>query len=201
MTEQQPDYGNQQPLSKKDAKAQAAASKAYAKSQRSWFAKHKILTALGVLIIFGVILTVANGGGGGSDGSTTASDSTSTSTSDTNSNGGASQAPASAEPAIVVTSKEMIATLDANALKAKSTYKGKRVTVSGYVGNIDASGAYFSLDPAADSMILTGIQVQTDKKFLDQVSNFSKGQAVTVTGKISDVGEILGYTLEAETIK
>jgi hypothetical protein len=196
MTEpQQPGWDNQ-PLSKKDAKAQAAANKAYAKSQRSWFAKHKILTALGALILLGFIATAA--GGGGDD--TTAAN-TAGSTSDTEPDAPAAEEPAPAEPAIVVSAQEMIEVLEGNALKAKNTYEGKRVTVSGFVGNIDASGDYFSLDPEPDAFILTGIQVQTSEEFMDQVANFSAGQAVTVTGTITDVGEVMGYSLEAETIE
>jgi hypothetical protein len=196
MTEsQQPGWDNQ-PLSKKDAKAQAAANKAYAKSQRSWFAKHKILTALGALILLGFIATAAGGGG---DDATVAN--TAGSTSDTESEAPAAEEPAPAEPAIVVSAQEMIDVLEANALNAKKTYEGKRVTVSGFVGNIDASGDYFALDPEPDALIFTGIQVQTSEEFLDQVSSFSAGQAVTVTGTITGVGEVMGYSLEAETIE
>jgi hypothetical protein len=187
-----------QPPSKKDAKAQAAAQKAYDKSQRSWFAKHKILTALGALILLGVISTAASGGGGGDSELTDAgnsSDSADAPAAD------APEEPAPAEPAIVVSAQEMIEVLEGNALNAKKTYEGKRVTVSGFVGNIDASGDYFSLDPEPDAFILTGVQVQTSEKFLDQVASFSAGQAVTVTGTITGVGEIMGYSLEAETIE
>lgn len=198
MTEQQPGWGNQDPMNKKDAKAQAAAAKAYEKSQRNWFAKHKILTALGALILLGVISTVASGGGGGASESTDAgssSDSADAPAAD------APEEPAPAEPAIVVSAKEMIEVLEGNALKAKNTYEGKRVTVSGFVGNIDASGDYFALDPAPDAFVLTGVQVRTSKKFRDQVANFSEDQAVTVTGTITGVGEVSGYSLKAETIK
>lgn len=105
------------------------------------------------------------------------------------------------KPAMKVSAKQLISVLEGNALKAKNTYKGKRVTASGFVGNIDASGKYFSLDPEPDAFILTGVQVQLDKKFQKQVSNFEKGQKVTVTGEITDVGEVMGYELEAEAIK
>jgi hypothetical protein len=49
----------------RDAKAEAAAAKAYAKAQRNWFARHKILTAIGALVVIGIIAGIA--GGGGSD--------------------------------------------------------------------------------------------------------------------------------------
>jgi len=37
----------QQPMSKKEARANAASAKAYSKSQRPWVLRHKFLTALG----------------------------------------------------------------------------------------------------------------------------------------------------------
>lgn len=108
--------------------------------------------------------------------------------------------PPPAEPAIVVTSRQMIDELEANALAAKTKYEGKQVTVTGVVGNIDASGDYFALDPEPDAFILTGVQIQTGEEFLAQVLTFTQGQTVTVTGEVTLVGEILGYGIEAETI-
>ena len=113
----------------------------------------------------------------------------------------ADKAAAEKAATVVTSAQEMISLLESNALNAKNTYNDKRVTVTGFVGSIDASGDYFSLDPKPDAFILTGVQVQTDEKFLDQVASFSEGQAVTVTGTITNVGEIMGYSLEAETIK
>lgn len=187
----------QEPMNKKDAKAQAAAAKAYSKSQRSWFAKHKFLTALGALILLGVIISAISGGGGDSD--STNADSVSDSA-DAPAADPAAEAPAE-EPAVTTTSQEMIDLLEANALNAKNTYEDKRVTVSGFVGSIDASGAYFSLDPEPEAIIFTGVQVQIDESFQGQVASFSKGQPVTVTGTITGVGEVLGYQLEAESIQ
>jgi hypothetical protein len=198
IEQQQQGWGHQQPLDKKEAKAQAAAAKAYSKSQRRWFAKHKILTALGVFILLAIVISVASGGGGGDD--TVTADNGSSDSADAPA-ADAPEEPAPAEPAIVVSAQEMISVLEANALNAKNTYEGKRVTVSGFVGNIDASGDYFALDPEPDAFILTGVQVQTSEEFQDQVASFSEGQAVTVTGTVTGVGEIMGYSLEAETIE
>lgn len=112
----------------------------------------------------------------------------------------AAQKAAAAQPPLAASAKAMIALLEGNALKAKSTYEDKRVSVKGFVGSIDASGDYFALDPEKDALVFTGIQVRTSDRFRDQIAGFSKGQAVTVTGKITDVGEILGYQLKAESI-
>ena len=199
MTEQFPPQSpGGQPF---NPKAQAKADKAYAKANRPLYKKKRVLIPAALLGI--AACTSATSGGGGTDTVDTASGDSSSSA--PAAPAAASKAPAPkpkpAAPAIVVTAKDMIATLEGNALKAKNTYEDKRVTVSGVVGNIDASGDYFALDPAPDSFILTGIQVQTDEKFSDQIANFTAGQKVTVTGKITGVGEVLGYSLEAETIK
>lgn len=160
----------------------------HSKSQRN--VKHKAFTALGALLLVGVTSACGTATGG---------DSTDAGSSDSAATAG--KKPAAKKPAVKVSAKKLIADLESNALKAKKTYQGKRVTATGFVGNIDASGKYFSLDPERDAFVLTGVQVQLDKKFQEQVSNFSKNQAVTVTGEITDVGEVLGYKLEAETIK
>jgi hypothetical protein len=191
MTEQSPQF---QPDS--NPKASRAANKAYAKAQRPAWKKKRVILPLALLLIIGISLA-SSGGDTGTDGINTAN---------TDANEPAAPAadkPAAepAEPAIETSSKEMIALLEGNALKAKNTYDGKRVTVTGFVGSIDASGKYFSLDPEPDAFVLTGVQVQTGKEFQDQLANFDKNQPVTVTGKITNVGEVMGYTLEAETIK
>ncbi|MGY1719290.1 hypothetical protein ACI8AG_09610 [Blastococcus sp. SYSU DS0552] len=171
----------------KGAKAQAKADKAYRKASRPWYKKKRfILLAVIALII---LIVIATSGGEEETPSGAVTDPTS------------AEEPALEEPATVVSAQEMIEVLEGNALNAKNTYEGKRVTVSGFVGNIDASGNYFALDPEPDALILTGIQVQTSEEFLDQVASFSEGQAVTVTGTVTDVGEVMGYSLEAETIE
>jgi hypothetical protein len=50
-------------LSRKEAKAQAAAAKAYAKAQGNFFTRHKIFTGLVALLAVIVIAVVLNGGG------------------------------------------------------------------------------------------------------------------------------------------
>lgn len=54
---------DQGPLSPNDARRQARADKAVRKSQRNWFARHKILTAIGVLVLLGIIGGIAGSSG------------------------------------------------------------------------------------------------------------------------------------------
>lgn len=112
----------------------------------------------------------------------------------------AAQEEPAEEPAMVVTAQEMLDDLEANALAASSKYKDKRVTVTGKLDNIDASGDYFSLIGTDEFTFITDITVDTDESFLETVIGFTMGQDVTVTGVVTDVGEIMGFSIDPETI-
>lgn len=60
---QQPGSGGpQEPMSKQEARARAAADKAYRNGQQNWFARHKILTAIGAVVVLGIVATALGGG-------------------------------------------------------------------------------------------------------------------------------------------
>ena len=88
-----------------------------------------------------------------------------------------------------------------NALKAKETYNGKYVEITGQLGNIDSDGKYISVDPVGEDFILTGIQayVKTDEQ-KKVIMEFSKEQKITVKGKITSVGEVMGYSVDIDEI-
>ena len=165
--------------SPKEAKARAKGEKAFQKASRPWF-KKKRFWALGVIAIFAV--GSAMGGGGG----------------DTSSNEGTTQNETEVAP-VAVTAEQLLSELDANALAAKNTWKDKRVTITGTLDNIDASGDYFSLRGNKEFSFIN-VQVYIDDSFIDEVSAFNNGQTVKVTGVISDVGELLGYSVKAQSI-
>ena len=104
---------------KKEARAQAAADKAYAKSQRNWFARHKILTALGAFLLLGIIITAINGGSGSTDNNLTATGtpaSQSASIATKAAPAAPAPAPKPAEPSLTAAQE--------NALKAAENYLG-----------------------------------------------------------------------------
>lgn len=164
----------------KDAKAQAAADKAYNKASRPWF-KKKRFWLIGVIALVVIIQT---SGGGSSDSGDSSSETSQETT---------------ATPAIEVTAEQLLSELEGNALAAKTSWDGKRVTITGTLDNIDASGDYFSLR-GNEEFSFINVQVYIDDSLVDAVSAFTKGQTVTVTGTISDVGEIMGYSVDAESI-
>jgi hypothetical protein len=159
--------------------------------KRIWF--------IAVASIFVIAVISSAMGGGSSTDTSTASD---TNMSDsTSQEAPAAEEPAAApeEPALEITARKLVDDLEANALNAKTSYDGKLIKVTGTLGNIDASGKYFSLDPD-DGFYITSVQIYIDEALIPTVSAFSKGQSVTVTGKITNVGELLGYSVDAISI-
>lgn len=178
----------------KDAKARAKAEKAYAKATRPWF-KKKRFWLLGLIALL-IIVALATSGGDDAD---TASNPSSGSSQDSGASQETEEAAAEEAP-VEVTATQLIEDLEGNALAASNEYSGKRVTVTGSVSTIDASGNYFSIT-GGDEFTLTSITINIDESFVETVAGFSEGQDVTVTGEVTDVGEILGYTIDAETIE
>lgn len=171
-------------------KAQRKAEKAYAKASRPWY-KKKRFWVLGLLAL--LILAMALGGGGddkpqnagGDNGATTQQ---------------RSESKAPQEKPLAVTPDKLIEDLEFNALKASEAYKGKRVTLTGPISNIDASGQYFNIS-GSDEFSLTSIRIDIDEEQRGIISKKSKGDKVTVTGEVAQVGEVLGFGIDAESIK
>lgn len=91
--------------------------------------------------------------------------------------------------------------LDANALKAESTYNKQYVEITGRLGTIDSSGAYITLLPTDDEWAIMGIQcyIQNEEQKA-QVMEMSTGDTVTLRGKVTGVGEVMGYSLDIDSI-
>jgi len=158
--------------------------------QRNFFAKHKIIT--GILVL--VVLAGAGSALGDKD-----------KASATSSPVASPQAPAATQQPkaapMVVTADKLVEDLKANALNASETYKGKYVEVTGQLSSIDSSGKYFSLNPMDGSFTMTNVMCNITQEQKATVSKFTSKQKVTVVGTMTDVGEVMGYTLKVESIK
>ena len=144
--------------------------------------------------IVGIVLIIVIGAGGamgGGDDKTPSGDN----------NTAEEPADEAAKTPTAVTVDELMNALEANALNAAQTYEGMYVELTGELSVIDASGDYFSLIPANDDWAIIGVQCYISEEQVSQVSMFTDGQSVTVIGTITDVGEILGYSLDVESIK
>ena len=115
---------------------------------------------------------------------------------------GNSEGPSEPIEYTVCTVDEMIALLEENALSASDTYKDQYVEVTGRLDVIDSNGNYISIYPINNEFALTGVQckIKNDEQ-LDTVKSLTKGQNVTIQGKVTDVGEVLGYTMDIDAIK
>lgn len=158
-----------------------------------------VLIVLGIIILLGVI-----GGSGGSKSSSSSGSSTTAgaSSSKTESAKKPETKPAETEAPIEYTSvtvDEMVEALESNALKAQDTYKDKYLEVTGRLNAIDSSGKYISLYPADISLTGVTCNLKNDTQKA-QVGNMSMGDTVTLRGKCKSVGEVMGYTLDIDSI-
>ena len=144
-------------------------------------------------ILIGVLVLGIGGAAGGSGGS----GSDSSATSDTQ-----SEEAAPEEEAIEyadVTTDELSDALEANAMNASDTYKGSYYAVTGRLSNIDSDGKYIELVDINDEWSFNVITcyIKNDDQ-LEKVKQMTTDDTVTVRGKITDVGEVLGYYMDID---
>ena len=141
------------------------------------------------IIVIIVLAAIVGSGSSDSSGSTS-----STATSKT------AVSSASSEAAIEYTAytvTELSEDLDSNALKAADKYKGQYVELTGRLSVIDSNGKYISIVDSTDEWAITGVQrnIKNDEQ-KQVVMDMSIGDEIVVKGKITDVGEVLGYFLD-----
>lgn len=100
-----------------------------------------------------------------------------------------------------VTVSEMMDVLESNAMKAETTYQDAYVEITGRLGNIDSDGKYITLYPSDDEWAFTGVQcyMQNDEQKA-QVMEMSVDDTVTLKGQVTEIGEIMGYSLDIDSI-
>lgn len=94
-----------------------------------------------------------------------------------------------------VTAEQMLSDLEQNPMRAQKLYSDKWFEIVGTLGNMDSEGKYFSLEGPDFSLISVQCQIPRDKKeeFTNKLINMSKGTRVSVKGKVTDMGEVMGY--------
>lgn len=152
---------------------------------------------IGLIVVVGLIGSCA--GGGSKDKANTSSSSSSASSSSS----GAQQAKEKVynDGDINVLIKEA----KENAAAANQNYKKKDVKITGgKLMNIDSDIKYVTLEGTDKnySMIHVRCDVNKDNKDLkDAILKLKKGQSVTVYGTITDVGDLVGYSLKLDKIE
>ena len=91
--------------------------------------------------------------------------------------------------------------LEDNAAAAKDTYNGKYLEITGRLGAIDSDLKYISLLSTTDKWDVIGVHCTIrNSSTKDIVKTLKKDQTIVVKGKITDVGEVLGYYLDIDEI-
>lgn len=99
--------------------------------------------------------------------------------------------------------QQMFDDLNGNALKAENTYKNKYVEITGRITNFDSDGSYISIEAvnAGDFNLDTMLCYIKNDSQLNFLMEKSVGDIVTIKGKVTRVGEILGYSINIDEIK
>ncbi len=88
--------------------------------------------------------------------------------------------------------------LEQNEMRAQKKYSGKWFEIVGKLGNMDSDGDYFSLEGDKWRMVDIHCSLPSDKKeeLTDKLINMEKGNRIAVKGKVTDVGEVMGYRVK-----
>ena len=96
----------------------------------------------------------------------------------------------------------LIEVLDSNALKAETTYNDKYLKITGRLGVIDSDGSYISLCPVNDKWAFLGVQCSIEnEEQLAKVMEMKVDDTVVLSGQITEVGEVMGYSLKIDIIE
>ena len=99
---------------------------------------------------------------------------------------------------------ELFDDLKANALKAEKKHQDEYVKIEGYLGTIDSDGSYIGVGAEEDNYDYMFQEIQCKIKSedqLDKIMDMSKGDKITVKGRITSIGEVLGYSVDIIEIK
>lgn len=156
------------------------------KDQRNWFQSHIVLTIILGLFVLGLIGSALGD------------------TEETTKNGNSGTKTTKEEQKIEYTKVDIDTLedeLNNNAASAQEKYKGQYLEITGRLGTIDSDLKYISLLSPTNDWDLVGVHCTLKNKATkDIVKTLSKGQTIVVKGKITDVGEVLGYYLNVDEI-
>lgn len=89
-----------------------------------------------------------------------------------------------------------------NAYVAEETYSDMYVKVEGVISVVDSDGNYIALEVPGDEYWLESVSCYfTDDTQREILKTKSVGDTVIIEGQISDIGEVLGYSIDIHTIQ
>ena len=97
---------------------------------------------------------------------------------------------------------ELIKDLNKNAASAKDKYDGQYVELTGRLSYVDSYCRYFGIKTLESGLWLESVTCYIkDKEQKENIKEHEVEEKITVKGKITDVGEILGYDLHLDSIE
>jgi len=151
-------------------------SKDHSESKRSWFARHKILTGIGIVLILGFLGGLSKDKGNASRNS-----------------------PAPAEPEIAISAQDLSLAFKENELRANQTYKGKLAVIYGDVLRVDEIFGQ-TIVTLQGAPWAPGIACAfSDKSLNERIASLDAGTVVTVIGTIT--GKSLAVDVKNCTFK
>lgn len=110
--------------------------------------------------------------------------------------------PANDGKYIIIDIDDLNGQLKTNAARASKNYKGVDIKFTGWIANIDSDGNYISVRGQDRYAFLHNFYCSIkDKKHKEVVINKNQGSKVTIKGRITDVGEVLGYRVRVDEIQ
>ena len=138
---------------------------------QSWFKRHKILTGIGGIFLFFILISAL---GSPQDGQGTSSADTETNT------------VVPEEEVMSVTATQLYSDYKGNQVAADEKYKGKTLEVSGTISTIGKDildTMYVSLKTGD---IIGAVQCMLEDSELEKAANLTQGQQITLTGENPD---------------
>lgn len=163
------------------------------KDYRNFFAKNKVVTIILAVVIIGVVAGIGNSDNNNQNENT-----------NTNAKSVSSVAENNTATPIEYTSiniDTLETDLENNAAVAKEKYEGKYLAITGRLGTIDASLKYISLLSITDKWDILGVHCTVkNEQQKTTIKTLNKDDTIIVKGKITSVGEVLGYYLDIDEI-
>lgn len=103
----------------------------------------------------------------------------------------------------LVSMQQLYDELHSNALRAKNTYEDMYIVTVGVLVGVDNDGEYFTIhDPYDDRTWMDNLLCDiTTENQLQTLVNLDEGDIVTVRGKVTTVGEVLGYSIDLDQLE
>lgn len=103
----------------------------------------------------------------------------------------------------VVDLQTMFDELDSNAMKAESNYSDKLIEFECKIASFDSDGQYITVEPvlADEWNFRTAMCNIKNKEHKDYLIEKNVDDVITIKGKVTSIGEVIGYSIDINEVK